>query len=356
MDNVMSSEVVVDGTAKKRGISGSTLKLVAIITMLIDHTAAVLVEGLMMKNGFDYNLDLQSLVSWFGNKTNLLAYSMNEIMRLIGRLAFPIFCFLLVEGFTHTRSAWKYFLRLVIFAAISEIPFNLAITHSAFDVEYQSVYFTLAIGLLTIILMDGFRNKALGFGRGLFTVLRYVSFFLFGVTGWLLVQESMFGAIIEGFSGRPLIRCKEGFFLPITVFTDGFWFGAVVCGCISLLVWTIVTFKKNADAVNKEAAGWIFAYAGMWLASFLWTDYSGWGVLVIIVMYVLRKKRFRSFLFGTVILSIMSINEATAFVMLPFVRKYNGTRGLKLKYLFYAFYPAHLLILYLLGHFVFALF
>ena len=75
------------------------LKLIAIITMLIDHIAAVLIPS--------------DTMLWL-------------VMRCIGRLAFPIFVFLLVEGFHHTRDVKKYLLRLGAFALISEVPFDLA--------------------------------------------------------------------------------------------------------------------------------------------------------------------------------------------------------------------------------------
>ncbi|NLZ83422.1 MAG: hypothetical protein GX915_07145 [Clostridiales bacterium] len=106
-------------------MSSFGLKMIAIITMLIDHIGAVFIPS---------------------NTTEYL------IFRSIGRLAFPIFVFLLVEGFYHTRDSKKYLIRLGIFALISEIPFDLAF-YGDFYMGHQNIFFTLFLGLLLIILM-----------------------------------------------------------------------------------------------------------------------------------------------------------------------------------------------------------
>lgn len=91
--------------------------------MIIDHTGAVLFPG-------------------------------NMIFRYIGRIAFPIFCFLLVEGFFHTRDVRKYMLRLGVFAVISEIPYDLAFRDTALEFEHQNVFFTLLIGVIMMYALE----------------------------------------------------------------------------------------------------------------------------------------------------------------------------------------------------------
>lgn len=126
---------------KKIGISGSTLKMIAVVTMLIDHTAA----GILGRYLTMYALD-----STPGAIDYNTLWTIYEVMRGIGRIAFPIYCFLLVEGFTHTKSVGKYSLRLLVFALVSEVPFDLLFSGKAVDLSYQNVFFTLWIGLLVI--------------------------------------------------------------------------------------------------------------------------------------------------------------------------------------------------------------
>lgn len=115
----------------KRGISGTALKWIAIISMLTDHVCAVLLNHL-------------TAAYW--------------IRGSIGRLAFPIFCFLLVEGFLHTRDLKKYALRLFVFALLSELPFDLAF-YGALVWEHQNVFFTLFIGLAVMAGMSYLKKK-----------------------------------------------------------------------------------------------------------------------------------------------------------------------------------------------------
>jgi uncharacterized membrane protein YoaK (UPF0700 family) len=116
-----------------RTFDGFQLKLFAIFTMLIDHIAAIVLVSYL-------DVAQVKMVYW--------------VMRGIGRLAFPIFCFFIVEGFFHTSSRSRYALRLFVFALISEIPFDLAFHNHWYYADYQNVYFTLLLGLLTIWGMD----------------------------------------------------------------------------------------------------------------------------------------------------------------------------------------------------------
>ena len=115
-------------------LSGTALKRIACLSMLLDHIGASLLEnGLFRCSAIDPRL-----------------VGLDQLLRLVGRLAFPIYCFLLVEGFVHTHDVKKYVRRLFLFALISEVPFDLAFFRTPFDFSAQNVYWTLALGVLAM--------------------------------------------------------------------------------------------------------------------------------------------------------------------------------------------------------------
>lgn len=242
----------------KKGISSSTLKLIAVVTMLMDHIGAVILEPLMMQGGY------VGLVGY-----DPVLYEVNTFLRLvIGRMAFPIFCFLLVEGFVRTSNVYRYGLRLLLFALVSEVAFDLALNGVWLESSYQNVLFTLLVGILVMI----------------------------------------------------------------------------VCNRVEAKEWNRVLTAATEVAV---------LFVGMELADVLRTDYGGYGVLCIASLYFFRKDRRVQLLAGTVafvagdFLLHGSLNELLAPLGFVAAAYYDGRRGLKLKYLFYVFYPAHLLVLYI---------
>ena len=128
-------------------LSGSSLKIIAIITMLIDHIGAALIEQLLIRGFFT---DVKSYGFYF---------DLDMKLRMIGRIAFPIFCFLLVEGFLHTKNKKNYSLRLFLFALFSEIPFDLAFRNQLFAWDYQNVFFTLLVGFLVMWAWERYHGK-----------------------------------------------------------------------------------------------------------------------------------------------------------------------------------------------------
>ena len=104
-------------------LSGSALKIIAVLSMVIDHCAYFLME----------------------HDTPLYG-----VMRCFGRIAFPVFAFLIAEGFAHTRNRARYFITILGFAIISEIPWFLL---NGYDGTHN-VMFTLAIGVAALTVFD----------------------------------------------------------------------------------------------------------------------------------------------------------------------------------------------------------
>lgn len=208
------------------------LKLIALFTMFIDHYGAIFQNDVM-------------------------------IFRIIGRIAFPIYCFLLVEGYFHTSNVKKYAKRLFVFALISEIPFDLAF-YDKVGFVHQNIFFTLFIGLVAIYLIDN----------------------------------------------------KE-------------------------------TYNFNQSAVIIVAC---------LISIILSTDYNAMGIIYILVLFFTRNqdkpKRFKTVGLVMLIVNFASsvIQQFSLLALIP-LYFYNGELGPKnkiLQVLFYAAYPLHLLIYYLI--------
>lgn len=229
-------------------LSGTAIKGIAILTMLIDHIGAV-----VLAKAFSHVEDTSALLLWY------------NVLRNIGRLAFPLFCFMAVEGFQNTRNRKKYLIRLFVFAMISEPAFDIAFSGSFLDFTQQNVMFTIMIGIIGIWLFE----------------------FLF----------------------RRISETSRNHMLTYTL---------SVLPLLALSYW----------------------------AGLLNTDYSTVGVLIIGIMYIHREHRIFAFLAGT---SALALGFGTrqlysSFAVIP-ILFYSGKKGMGLKYFFYIFYPAHLLIL-----------
>lgn len=120
------------------------LKLIAIISMTLDHL------GYFLYNG------------------------MHSIFNYLGRFAFPIFAFQISEGYAHTKNLKKYFIRLFLFALLSQIPFTLFYFGVVNQISINNlfphilinfrlnIFFTLLLGLLSIFIFDKSKFKILG--------------------------------------------------------------------------------------------------------------------------------------------------------------------------------------------------
>ena len=330
---------------KKNGISGSTIKIIAMAAMLIDHIGAFILEKIIGINEMiDMEEGTEEYLRWMVKNYNLILF--DNILRLIGRIAFPIFCFLLVEGFFYTRSKQKYALRLLFFGILSEIPFDLAGYDTIFYSDYQNVYFTLLLGFLAMWSLD-FINKV-DFKGVFWNILSKLSFFIFGGFVWYILQGSILSVVLDFL--WP-VRSREvwiiGFYLQLPNLANLIVY--LCFGLISLVVLCILTRKFEKKDVTSFAIGLLPVYVIAYLGDVLHTDYGLVGVLTVVILYIFKKNKPQSMLWACGFLSFCNPMEITAFADFGLLKIYNGKRGLKLKYVFYAFYPVHLLLLYFIG-------
>ncbi|WP_102399682.1 TraX family protein [Haloimpatiens massiliensis] len=225
-------------------MNGAQLKLMAIIIMLIDHTGALLFPKV-------------------------------RILRVIGRLAFPIFAYFISEGYIKTSNVKKYQKRLLVFALISQIPFYLAFK----NVLYLNIFFTLFLGLYAIKVYDEKGSISIIWIIGILAQIINTDYGLYGV-----FTIYLFYKYHEDFK----TMAKKQVFLNV-IFVS-----------VIFLITILSAFNKGKDGT------WIF-------------------------------------------MTLIGVSmQAVSLVSLFFIKRYNGERGRSMKYLFYGFYPVHLMILWMI--------
>lgn len=152
---------------KIRVLSGAKLKYIAFLSMLIDHVN----KGLIYPN---LNGGILLIIS--------------DLFDIIGRIAFPIFAFFLVEGFFRTRNRAKYLLNLLIFGIISEVPFDMFTTGTFFEPNWNNIMFTLALVLITIWSIDVLKEKMMALPKFAWYL---VSFLIVAVMCFLAMNLSL---------------------------------------------------------------------------------------------------------------------------------------------------------------------
>lgn len=174
---------------KHRNLSQEMLKLIACASMLIDHI------------GYSF-------------------FPENPIFRIIGRLAFPIYCFLLVEGARHTKDPRKYGLRLAVAALLSEIPFDLCI-FGRLSWESQNVMLTLLLGFLGIQAMTRFsgKEKLLTFVFPLVAKALQTDYGAMGVFMILMIYRCFYEDAPDGYHESPLFAML----LAVLFFIASLW-------------------------------------------------------------------------------------------------------------------------------------
>ncbi len=238
-------------------LSSFVLHIIAMIFMLCDHLWGTIL--------IDYD--------WLTN---------------IGRLAFPIFAFLTVEGFFHTRNLKKYIVRLFIFALISEIPFNLMMGSRVFYPLHQNVLWTFLIAIVALVIFEKLKNKNFLFKIVVYSLVIFV-FYLLG----------------------------------IVTFVDYYGYGVLT------VILFYFTHKKENDTKLEKILKILVQILGMY-----WINCEMLKGLVIPIN-----------LFGR---TFEIYQQGLAMFSLIFIWLYKGKQGLYnkyIKYFYYWFYPLHILIL-----------
>lgn len=198
------------------------------------------------------------------------------ILRCIGRLAAPIMCYMIAEGYHHTSNRWRYLLRLIIFALIAHFPYNLGMNLPLSPLKATSVLWSLAMGLLALMIIKDDRI-------------------------------------------HPLLRM-------------------VSLGACCLLAYT---------------ANWSYI-AVLWVVFFGW--FHGNKKMQMITFTIIGivfhlGQQFMPLLTGLRTLETFRVwYQPGIFLAIPLLLCYDGSHGKKskfMKYLFYWYYPGHLLLLYL---------
>lgn len=281
-----------------------SLKIVALISMTIDHLGAAL--GTM---GLDQNTYI--------------------LMRALGRIAFPIYAFGIVNGSIHTSNKDRYFYRLALFMPLSQIPFSMVSSY-----ENSSASFSLAsLGSLRVLPRKGL---------SLFLALTLVLVFAYlHRKYWKMVLVMAFSSLMASFS----VVTSEGYVISNPSYLNVFYTLAVGAYFIRFLDLAKEKKLKATDLVLE-----VFVMVLMVLVFISNSDYGLKGLALILGIYLLKNRKafylaymalWLVFVYGPGINSFLVLS----LVSVVLVALYNGDKGRAPKALerfFYAYYPLHL--------------
>jgi hypothetical protein len=250
--------------------------------MLIDHCSAILLWNMIQASG----------------SQDTYLNTVYHVGRAIGRIAFVLYAYLIVEGFFHTRDRRKFLLRLGVSALISEIPFDLAFKNTCFYWNSQNVFFTLFLGVLALSAWEWFgkRKNVLG---------QYAAVLVCSAAAYLMKTDYVYTGVLLIF----VLYCTHDLCVPYHTSKISERAGKWIC-------------LRPVFQILSVAAVLLF---GTWSANCL--RYGDRYSLQYLFTFSLRE------MYGM-----------AAFVPIAY---YNGQRGSQLpKWFWYGFYPAHLLLLY----------
>lgn len=188
-------------------------------------------------------LKVIALISMICDHSSYVIFGRFSFLNYIGRIAFPIFAFQITEGYTHTRNLKSYLLRLFAFALISQAPFMLftSIISSKFSLN---IFFTLFLGLISITLFD--RLYKLEYKHKLFH-------YFYILIGFLTVALIAFLAEITS--------CDYGYYGIIIIFVFYFLKQHKILMSLAFILCTIIYYLKNLlYGSNFEIYLWIIVF------------------------------------------------------------------------------------------------
>ncbi len=284
------------------------LKIIALTTMIIDH------------------------IGFFLGTSSLIGWDLYTLMRSLGRIAFPIYAFLLVNGFQKTSDRQRYLSRLILFAVLSQIPFTL--TFSLTNYGYGSPeYFSLTFG---------------------YELLPYLAFTLCAVIAYILLVQADISAL----------------YLALFLLLGGvglqFCYVQILGGTLNIFY--TLSFGLAAMAVldnlgdrDKSLAKTLVLSVLLAVAAVLLipnSDYGYMGLVLMLGLYVFRRWRAAQLLVIAVWCYLEYWGSGPQLMfwfslisLLP-VLLYNGKKGPAMKLAFYAIYPLHLLALGVINTFI----
>ena len=284
------------------------MKIVACFAMLLDHTGAVL--------------------GWTG--WNILPGNTTELFRGIGRIAFPVFAFLLVNGWRKTRNRDQYLSRLLLFACISQVPFTLAL------------YTTNLMPMDAAAPMITFNYR--GFPEGLIAALVLAACF------WWSQRKKQ--------ARTMLWLLLTLFIMPLDIQIDGIRILGDALNVFYTLSLGLIIMSGLESILSKRDQPWyriLIIIASLTLGTLLIatkSDYGVPGVILIAALYFGKKRRAYQAavvcLWGLVLYGFILTNALNALctcLAAILILAYNGQKGIDIKYPFYWFYPLHLLAL-----------
>lgn len=192
------NEAVLQKTSrfeKLKVLSGAQLKYIAFLSMLIDHVNKALIYNFLDR-------DFPLIIS--------------DLFDILGRIAFPIFAFLLVEGFFKTGSRKNYLLYLITFGIISEVPFDMFSTCEFFQPNANNIFFTLSLMLITIWIIDSLKHKMENSGKFLWYLVSLVIVAAMCLVSMNLALDYEHHAILIGyffyiFREKPILSIVFGY-------------------------------------------------------------------------------------------------------------------------------------------------